>query len=341
MQWMAIEAGNDFLLTRSFESWSGVSTAGANWTFVNSPLQCCWGWVTDLAFGQGTFVAVGGITFPDLSRGGPEIWASTNGIDWRRLFVGGPREALYNSVAFGSGTFVAVGPPRALLTSGDGLTWQARPAGDPVLLSVTYGKGRFVAVGNQGTILTSDDGTNWVQRASGTTARLGAVACGQAFFLAVGDVVLKSADAEHWDLVQASGVQSIKRIVFGAGQFVGVGATGLIQSTTDGVTWTTRNSGTTNFLRDVVFHDGSFFAAGDDAILQSEKVSPLHLSARSEDNAHVRLTVTFEPRTNVRVQVSDDLIDWQDWNSISSDTGMAELVDQQTYELKFYRAVAP
>jgi hypothetical protein len=63
---------------------------------------------------------------------------------------------LLAGVTYGKGTFVAVGDTGTILTSPDGVRWEAKTSGTSDLLAgITYGKGTFVAVGSYGTILQS------------------------------------------------------------------------------------------------------------------------------------------------------------------------------------------
>jgi hypothetical protein len=103
---------------------------------------------TDLAFGNGIFVAVGD---------GGTIVTSTDGMSWTPE-VSGSSELLFN-VAFGDGTFVVVGGSQqgVIFTSTDGVNWTKRNSGTSASLSnVAYANGTFIAVGAGGTIVQSD-----------------------------------------------------------------------------------------------------------------------------------------------------------------------------------------
>jgi hypothetical protein len=126
---------------------SKAAPAGTTWTVraFSNPLL-------DIAYGNGTFVAVG--------EDGA-ILTSPDGTTWTARNSGA--DIILLGVAYGNGTFVAVGEEGTLLTSPDGITWTARNSGagtarnsgaGSILLGVTYGNGTFVVVGG-GTILTS------------------------------------------------------------------------------------------------------------------------------------------------------------------------------------------
>ena len=106
-----------------------------------------------VAYGNGTFVAVGAIGSTRLFGGSPsdEIVTSADGVTWTsQASIGNGLSA----VTFAGGSFVAVGDYRTIETSPDGVRWAGR-ASDGVngLRGVTYGNGSYVAVGDGGTIL--------------------------------------------------------------------------------------------------------------------------------------------------------------------------------------------
>ena len=109
-----------------------ISTDLANWTQVSGfPFPV----INGVAFGNGSFVAVGG----------GNIATSTNGVQWTtRLSVG---QGILRAVAFGGNRFVAVGEPHLLLSSTNGIDWDQHASSVDGFLDVTYGSGSFVAAG--------------------------------------------------------------------------------------------------------------------------------------------------------------------------------------------------
>lgn len=148
-------------------------------------------WFNDIAYGNGTFVAVGtGYT------GGPIVSVSPPGYGegehWYRYYTPiATQYSMLERIAYGNGLFVAVGwesdgtysqGRMLVVTSPDGFTWTqqtlpSNPFGSPndtflngiVFNSVT---GLFFAVGGAGRIFSSPDGIVWTEKTSGTSAYL-------------------------------------------------------------------------------------------------------------------------------------------------------------------------
>ncbi len=150
--------------------------------------------------------------------------------------------------------FVAVGYALRRLTSPDGLTWhheQAAPEHDQeknfLLRGVAYGQGRIVAVGGSRTsrILVSESrGREW-KDVSVEHNFLGDVAHGNGRFVAVGyQRAITSTDGYSWAKPTRLGEVSWRRIAFGNGLFVAIGASGssnapvgAIGVSPDGLAW--------------------------------------------------------------------------------------------------------
>jgi hypothetical protein len=153
-----------------------------------SPIQRQSGYrpVGAIAYGNGRFVAMGGIT--GTGQFGP-ILTSSDGVSWVRVQPG--TDGGFGAVARGNGQFVAVGSyyseeanRSSIVTSADGVNWVPRQSGATnSLRAIAYGNGQFVAVGDIGTIVTSADGVHWVPRQSGTTNSFSAIAYGNGRFV--------------------------------------------------------------------------------------------------------------------------------------------------------------
>jgi hypothetical protein len=126
------------MTSSNLTNWSSIA-------FYNTPNT----YVFDIAFGNGTFVAVGEALVG--SAGGVTIY-STNGLFW--TFANSHPVGL-TSIAFGKGLFVAVQRDGGITTSPDGVNWSLRPTSSSVLTGVEFGADTFVAVGGTN-ILESD-----------------------------------------------------------------------------------------------------------------------------------------------------------------------------------------
>jgi len=136
---------------------------GANWSNIESNGNT---YLSGIAFGTNTFVAVGANGI---------VQTSTNGVDWTPQ-TSGTSKSLFR-VTRGNGIFVAVGEARGatgvILASSDGLSWTNQNSGVAKdLHGVVYGSGLYVTVGARGTILTSADAVTWNAQTSGVTNEL-------------------------------------------------------------------------------------------------------------------------------------------------------------------------
>jgi hypothetical protein len=128
-----------------------TSSDGISWTPSANPII---GGPRRIAFGNGTFVAVGWFVIHP-SHPFAAISISLDGTVWSQSAQ--LVDQLFDGVTFGGGVFVVVGWPGAIQTSVDGVTWTPRSSGsNSRLLAVAHGNGTFVAVGEAGTILQSD-----------------------------------------------------------------------------------------------------------------------------------------------------------------------------------------
>jgi hypothetical protein len=216
---------------------------------------------TGVAFGNGTFVAVG---FNGM------ILTSLDGENWTIRSQG--EHGYLFSVAFGGGKFVAVGYDGMVVSSPDGVEWTRQNAvTDKALYAVAFGGDHFVAVGEAGTALSSSDGVTWENVNAATSEELQAVAFGNGVFVAVGfnGTIVTSSNGSRWTARTSGTNQILLGVGFGNGTFVagGQGGATLGDSATlltspDGATWTPQDAGVSEELSEVTFADGRFVAVG-------------------------------------------------------------------------------
>ena len=229
-----------------------------------------------IAYGNGTFVAVGG----------DSILTSPEGTTWTRRTIPETYEALY-AVVYGKGIFVATGSGGVVLTSPDGTTWTRRTVSgtDEALSAIAYGNGTFVALGDAGLILTSSDGATWIRRTSPVTdtSDLCAITYGGKVFVAVGNkrefphntpVILTSEDGATWikrtPPAWFNNNSLILAVTYGNGTFLatGWGNDDCFLTSPDGITWTKQTPPETYAtFRAVGYGNGILLALGDNGTI--------------------------------------------------------------------------
>jgi hypothetical protein len=173
----AITRGNGLFVAAGYKTIL-TSPDGLTWTTQETPEGIPWeeaggakNWLQSVAYGNGTFVAVGDAGI---------VLSSPDGVAWTQR-VSETTSSLWG-VSYGNGTFVAAGSG-IVLTSPDGATWTQRTTDH--FSGVTYANGSFVAVGGSGMVATSPDGATWTQRTAVTTDDLLGVSYGNGTFVAV------------------------------------------------------------------------------------------------------------------------------------------------------------
>jgi len=218
------------------------SVAGQHWELRHA-LAPAW---TSVAYGSGTFVAVG-------SSGAVRV--STNGQQWT------PHDTdhhLWVSVAHGDAGWVAVALDGSVATSADGVRWSvasdALPGAGtaPSLTQVVFGNGLYVVGSRASGAWISADGRAW----TATPHSFVALATGAGTFVGVeaNGRTLASADAQAWDAVDPGPTPA--SIAYANGRFLADSA-GQLASSVDGRTWVA--SGTTPYGRDPVLAAGDAF----------------------------------------------------------------------------------
>jgi len=210
------------------------STDGVNWEIVAE-------WkvnggddrdnLISVAFGNGTFVAVGG-GVTDKNGPGGRILTSADGKEWKEH---AGRKFRVHPVLFGNDRFVAGGPDYHLLRSADGLTWEiGGKISEPVATHFrmgAFGNGVFVFAGNG---RRSEKEIHWV----------------------VASKDGKAIEAKKTDL------PPVRAMTFGNGRFVVVGPDGLRMSSADGAKWEHDFREPKVTLDSVVWTSKEFLASG-------------------------------------------------------------------------------
>ncbi len=230
-----------------------TSTDGSTWIDASTNFS---GYnLQDVAYGNGTFVAVGGSGLIAISTDNATNWSdeSEGSSNWY-------------GIAYGNGTFVAVGVGGRITRSTDGQTWIDETEAVADLYDITYANGWFVAVGVGGTTLRSSDGQTWTRTFAGSNY-FNDIAYGNGNFVAVGyrDMYISTDNAVTWvDLSRPAGTTTLTSITYGNDKFIAVnGAGGTIFTSTDNaVTWCSDTSLSGKDLNNITYAGGQFVIVG-------------------------------------------------------------------------------
>ncbi len=237
-----------------------------------------------VAYGHGTYVAVGGL--PPFDPSGPiqaSLLSSPDGVTWTKLAL--PTNANFYGVSCVNDRFIAVGDFGLIMASPDGVSWalqnsSAQNATSDIypLGGVAFGNGTYVAMdrllGNN--CLVSADGTNWVTRTlqSGSSfVEMDRVHFDNGLFVAGGLVnnaaILTSTNGVNWiphlSPLPGSGINDL---AYGAGRWVAVGDLAGVITSSNALTWTKVQvpaalTQTNINFHGIVYSDGFFVVVGD------------------------------------------------------------------------------
>jgi hypothetical protein len=311
----AIAYGNGTFVAVSDPVTILTSADGVNWDLHSSGISGGVGGniVNGIAYGNGRFVIVGGLT----------ILTSPDGAQWIEAnWIHADSQAPLEAIAYGGGRFVVMDGYDALLTSTNGLDWIELPPLGPWVTSVAYGEGRFVAVGldfppdPSGAIFeSSSDGLTWT-----------------------------------WTELPFSRRNQSFHLAYGNGQFVAL-ASSWIFSSRDGVTWAGRYMLTAQGVPwgdlgahplAIAYGNGHFVVVGDyGTILESGSIITLGLSIQPGTGVP-NLTLTGPSGSSYTIQRSTDLVGWQNVTNFTSTQSSTVILDAQgaTLQHAFYRALS-
>ncbi len=210
------------------ESVSWVSDDGVTWRDYEQPGP----WLADCAYGNGRFVAAGGVPLVSL-----------NGAAWTQGTNAAPRHI--RTMVFGGGVFVGGGDAGTVVTTTDGANWErVATAGVDGLRASAWGGGVFVLAGENGAVAASRDGAvTWLaQRISGAGMFQGVAFAGGRFYAGDGAATYVSADGVGWTRVNAAG-GVVPRVGFGR-TLLGWGGHAMHRSHDGGFTWQRTTAGT-------------------------------------------------------------------------------------------------
>ena len=188
-------------ITDNDAGWLAISAGSANNAFLAAGQPAATNWTggspipgtahNDIAYGNGTWVAVGG----DGSGGAA---TSTDGSAWvsRTITTLASGTDEFIGVAYNGVNFVAISQSDETAVSSNGITWTAGgalPTATGDWVAIEYGNGRFVAIADTGEVAVStDNGTNWRASNAGLVNITDPtfwtnIGYGQGLFVAVGE----------------------------------------------------------------------------------------------------------------------------------------------------------
>lgn len=233
-------------------------------------------YLVDIAYGNSTYVAVGGMnnSNPSGLTNGATVATSTDGATWTArqegtyttnysYWLGNDGIYIHPNNLLGvvfapatgpfSSAFIAVGLYGLIVTSSDnGATWTnksdttaiwERQYSRPILRGVAVGAGIVVAVGYTGlgpAIITSiDNGLTWIRRIVAFGGQLTHVLFDGAKFVALGNygLIVTSTDGITWTVVSHGGTLDLITVL-PDGRLMSTGQGGQVLFSVDGSTWT-------------------------------------------------------------------------------------------------------
>jgi photosystem II stability/assembly factor-like uncharacterized protein len=259
-----------------------TSPDGTNWTAQNSQVTSSNSGFSGVAYGNNTFVAVGGAGL---------VATSPNGTDWTVISNNGnPVTGGLRAVAFGNDRFVAVGGAGMIwYSSNNGASWsRTTPVIDNEVIQydnvndILFANGMFWAVGTRGLIFYTSDGSDPHLNSfnnSRVNGNLFGVGYGNGRLVTVGEygvVKYSTDDGATWNGPTAAVMNyaTFNDVAYGNNTFVAVGEHGVIVTSTDANTWISRASGVdySTALNRIAFDsdNGTFVAGGaKNTLLQS------------------------------------------------------------------------
>jgi hypothetical protein len=260
---------------------SGGGGGGGNWKAVDVSGIFGTNSILSIAYGNGTFVAVG--------DNNGKIAYSSDGVTWTAVNTG--YNYTMSRVTYGNGKFVAgtyhgSGGPRVVYSSDGKSGWtelsSALDSGDTQIRGLAYGNGKFIAAwGMSGKISTSTDGITWTSPQTVTALNGGGIygiayggLAGQEKFVAVGyhGMAAYSSDGTSWATVDTKldkTLGEIECIVWGKDKFVAAGTYnrinfGKMTTSPDGINWTLVSDSPfgTNYIHAIAYGNGKFVVVG-------------------------------------------------------------------------------
>jgi len=247
------------------------SENGIDWTEVDSKFTSkSTDVIYDIAYGNGTFVAVGGETSSDSWTSAYKlVYSNTRGTSWTIGTTGISGEGSFGSVTFGNNIFLAGGSKGLIISSQDGKTWKTVATnifgGTYLVENLAYGNNTFVATSRSKIAYSTNNGANWTiiddEKRPFDYEFINRIVFGKGKFVAISNSfsahVAYSVDGKNWTaLTSPFFASNPKCITYGDGIFIG-GGTWRFEYSRDGISWSSRRE-TEGHYSWVVIGNGMF-----------------------------------------------------------------------------------
>ena len=128
------------------------------------------------------------------------------------------------------------------------------------LYDVIWTGKQFFGIGYQGLMMTSTDGLKWVKAATPTKETLSRIIQADGTYYIVGDqgLILSSKDLKTWKKHQTSAKENLNSIAWDGKTFVAAGENGLLLVSDDGSTWTKIKKVSSDNYADITWGNGTF-----------------------------------------------------------------------------------
>jgi len=318
-----------------------------------------------VAWGNGTYVAVGTRDDSPCCGSSAVVITSTDGLAWTSLAIAA--DITLQAITFANDLFVAVGIDESsqdgfVMTSSNGTRWISQRltnAHSERLEGVTHGNGLYVAVSfSPGCVLTSPDAITWTNRGSFGAGWHRAITFADGRFVIAGGpttflgvpLISTSTNLEGWTIQsQVAGRHYNPAVAFGGGAWVVVGDdNGRVAYSTDLVSWTEHeltNAPPFTSFAGAAYGRGTFVAVGANVIMQSEPLPTARLAAGPSSEQGFTLTISGEPGLSYRLQSSANLPDtnWTDLLVYTNTLLATNFLDTTAtnFNRRFYRVVTP